>query len=406
MRYLTTDDVGAAALGGAYLGGGGGGSLVQGRRLGELAVAMGRPRLITLDELDPTHVVVTVSSVGAPASAETYVEPADYVRAVELLVQATGARPAALITNENGGSATVNGWLQSACLGLPVLDAPCNGRAHPTGVMGAMGLHHVQGYVSTQVAVGGDADRGRRVELTARGALAPAAALVRQAAVQAGGLVAVARNPVSARYVREHAAPGAVSQAIAVGRHALAARPDTRASEVAAFLGGSVAARGAVSSFELRTEGGFDVGVVRLRGSRPGSEVDQDLFELTFWNEYMTLERTTSAPDCDAGRSEGGGGGAGGGGGSGGSGDSRGLSGAGGGAARLATFPDLIMTLDTAGMPLTSAEVRVGMEVLVLVVPARRLVLGAGMRDPDLFRAVEAATGKSVIPEVFGRAGA
>lgn len=356
MPYLTNEDVLAATLGGAYLGGGGGGWLAEGRRMGELAVKMGRPRLITVAEVDTSDTVVTVSSVGAPASLETYVEPADYVKAIELLIKATGVRPAALITNENGGAATINGWLQGACLGLPVLDAPCNGRAHPTGVMGAMGLHRDKSYISTQVAVGGDADRGRRVELTARGGLEPAASLVRQAAVQAGGLVAVARNPVTAGYARANGAVGAISQAIALGRKALAAGPETRASDVANHLGGQIRARGWVRSVELVTAGGFDAGTVLVEDPETG------MYELTFWNEFMTMN------DRDL---------------------------------RLGTFPDLIMTLDSEGLPLTSAEIREGMPVQVLLVPGSNLILGAGMRDPQLFAPVEKAIGKSVISYAF-----
>ncbi|MEW6723346.1 MAG: DUF917 family protein [Bacillota bacterium] len=105
------------------------------------------------------------------------------MRAVELLRDALGVRIGGLITNENGGSATVNGWIQAATLGLPVVDAPCNGRAHPTGLMGSMGLHRSPGYLSLQAAVGGDPNQGRYLEITAAGSLAGASATVRQASI-------------------------------------------------------------------------------------------------------------------------------------------------------------------------------------------------------------------------------
>ncbi len=41
------------------------------------------------------------------------------------------------------------------------------------------------------------------------------------------------------------------------------------------------------------------------------------------------------------------------------------------------------------------------MRVAVLVVPRQRLILGAGMRDPELFMDVERAVGKEVVRHVF-----
>ena len=356
---MTRADVEAAVVGGALLGGGGGGWPADGRRLGELAVNMGRPILASIEELPADALVFTVSLVCAPAAAERYLEPIDHLRALELAVSIAGCRPAALIANENGAMATVNGWLQSACLGLPVLDAPCNGRAHPTGTMGAMGLHRRAGYVSTQAAVGGDRYRDRRVELTVRGPLAVADALVRQAAVHAGGLVAVARNPVEVGYLKDHAAPGGISQAISVGELLLASAPGERAEAAAARLGGMVIARGRVRSCRLQTRGGFDVGRLEVTS-------DRGTFQLTIWNEYMTLD----GPE-----------------------------------GRLATFPDLIATLDRDGWPLISAAIEEGMEVGLLTAPADRLVLGAGMRDRELFQVVEEAVGEPVLTHAFPGSG-
>jgi DUF917 family protein len=316
---------------------------------------MGRPVLASVQELPSDALVFTVSLVGAPAATERYLEPVDHLRAVDLAIDSAGRRPAALIANENGAMATVNGWLQSACLGLPVLDAPCNGRAHPTGTMGAMGLHRRAGYVSIQGAVGGDRCRDRHVELAVRGPLFLADAMVRQAAVHAGGLVAVARNPVELGYVTEHGAPGGISQAIAIGELLLASTPDDRPEAVAGRLGGMVVARGRVRSYRLETRGGFDVGRMEVASDR-GS------FRLTIWNEYMTLD----GPE-----------------------------------GRLATFPDLIATLDAEGWPLISAEIGDGVDLSLLVVPAGRLLLGAGMRDRELFRVVEATIGEPVLAYAF-----
>jgi len=172
----------AAAYGGALLGGGGGGSISEGLQLGQLAIEVGRPRFVDLDELGDEAVLVTVSAVGAPSARDQYLEPIHYVQALQLLIEHLDEPVAGLITNENGGLATVNGWFQSAVMGIPVVDAPCNGRAHPTGAMGSMGLDEVDGYVSRQAAVGGDPSAHRHLRLYAEGSLDSVAHLVRQAA--------------------------------------------------------------------------------------------------------------------------------------------------------------------------------------------------------------------------------
>jgi DUF917 family protein len=356
---LTAEHVEAAVLGGAVLGGGGGGWIPDGLERGRLAVALGTPELVSADELPDDAVIVTASAVGAPSTRDRYVRPVDFIRAVQVLAERTGIRLGGIIANENGAGATINGWLQAAVLGVPVVDAPCNGRAHPTGLMGAMGLHRVPGYTAHQVAVGGDPSAGRRVEVYAAGALARAAAVIRAASVEAGGMVAVARDPVPLSYVRGHAAPGAVRQAIAVGEAVIAARGrggEAAAQAAAEYLGGRIVDVGTVGSSALDVAGGYDVGSAAVAGSR-------GRYEITFWNEYMTLEADGE---------------------------------------RIATFPDLIATLSAEdGMPVASAEIAPGMRVALLVVPRARLILGAGMRDPDLFEDVERAVGREVIRYVF-----
>ncbi|MDU4959114.1 MAG: DUF917 family protein [Sporomusaceae bacterium] len=356
---LTEAHARAAVLGGALLGGGGGGSAADGLEAARLALRLGDLVLTPLSALRDEQTVLTASAVGAPAAKNRYIRPAYYIRTVELYQQHFGIKPDGIISNECGGNATVNGWLQAAALNLPLLDAPCNGRAHPTGIMGSLGLHRDPHYQSRQIAVGGDPAQGRYIELAASGSLDSASGMIRSASVHAGGLVAVARNPVSAAYAKQHAAVGAVSQCIALGTAMLAAQEKAAAAAIDAaadYLQGKVICRGSVGSVELETRGGFDVGRVTL--DTAGGSV-----ELTFWNEYMTLEIDGQ---------------------------------------RLGTFPDLIATLDAvSGCPLATAEITAGREIAVLWAHRDRLLLGAGMRDATLFNVAEQAVGRSLIPYVF-----
>jgi len=347
---LSADDIEPLVIGGALLGGGGGGDPALGRRFARMALDLGVPEIIPLEALPRDATVVTVALVGAPSAPEQHVAPEDLARAVRLLQETFGIRATALNGNENGGFASVNGWVQSAVLGIPLVDAPCNGRAHPTALMGAMGLHRVPDYLSRQAAVGGAVER--HLEVTAAGSVESASALVRQAAVQAGGVVGVARNPVEAGYLAGHGAPGAIAMARRLGQAMLEALPGGGEATwwaAARILGGKVVDVGRVLRVDLATSGGFDRGTVLVRAARS--------YELSVWNEYLTLE-----------------------------GDGR----------RLATFPDLIATLAESGLPLTSAELREGMTVAILTAPREHLLLGAGVRDPELLRAAGDVVGKDL----------
>jgi len=327
----------------------------------------GAPDLVDVNDLPPEAILVTCSAVGSPASKTTYALPAHYVRSAELLRDAGGVSIQGFISSECGGLACTNGWMQAAALGLPIVDAPCNGRAHPVGVMGSMGLHQDEGYVSLQAAAGGNPATGRYLEMFVRGKLDKSVAMVLQAAIQAGGMVAVARNPVTAAYAHENAAPGALKRSVAVGRAILAGQPAGPAAMIeaaAAELGGEIAGRGRIQEMKLETRGGLDVGEVRVASG------EHEMLVLTFWNEYMTLETELDSAALPR---------------------------------RVATFPDLIATFDLAtGLPLSSAMLAEGQTIAVLRVPREKLILGAGMRSPELMRAVETTMGKEINKYIFG----
>ncbi len=344
----------AAVLGGAVLGGGGGGDIEDGLERATLAVRLGSPVLMSLDDLDDDDLVVTASAVGAPAAADKYVRPVDHIRALELLLETQPVELGGIIANENGASSGINGWLQAASMGIPMIDAPANGRAYPTGLMGAMGIHRLEGYVSVQSAAGGNPETGRYLEMVVQGKLEVNANMIRHASIQAGGIVAVSRDPIDAAYLRKHAAPGGTSQAIKLGEAIMAARdqgPDSVIRATVSALGGDIVCQGQVAGLRLETSGGYDIGVVKTEGDSP--------CELTFWNEFMTLEL-----------------------------DGR----------RKASFPDLITLLSLeSGLPVSSAEIQQGDGVAVLMVPRDQLILGEGVRLPEAIREAEQAVGKPLI---------
>jgi DUF917 family protein len=236
-----------------------------------------------------------------------------------------------------------------------LIDSPANGRAHPLGLMGSMNLHRAEGFLSQQAAVGRNPSQGERLEEFFSGALEEVSKKVRETAVRAGGMAAVARNAVPAAYVKRNGAPGAIRMAVRAGEVWLKNRMSGAKKvfvELYEHLRVDFIVRGEVVKVKSTVKGGFDTGAVSVQSK-------SRLYELTFWNEYMTF-----------GIEE----------------------------ARVGTFPDLIMTFDSrTGRPLVSAEIREGQKVVVIVVPGQELILGAPMRDMELLKQVERAVGREIL---------
>jgi DUF917 family protein len=360
VRELDQRDVDASIAGGSVLACGGGGWVEHGRIVGATAVQYGRPRLVTLDELDDDDLVFTVMAIGAPAAIGWEMQPRDYVRAAQLLIEKLDRKPVGTITAQNGSSTTLNGFIQSAALGTLVVDAAGDGRAHPTAKMGSMGLTGRPEYRTTMAAAGGNRAENRYLEVVVQGPVAHCEDTLRTAADRSGGFIAGARNPLPASFVREHGAIGAISYALDLGARMLEAQAkgaDAVVDAITSTLGGEIVASGKVSGFELVTNNAaFDVG---------GFDVGGD-FHLTFVNEYMTVER---------------------------------------GDERVATFPDAITTLSPrTGFPLSVADLRDKLEdeVLVLVVDKSKVPLGAGVLEPSVYPEVEAMLGGKELASYLG----
>jgi DUF917 family protein len=88
-----------------------------------------------------------------------------------------------------------------------------------------------------------------------------------------------------------------------------------------------------------------------------------DEWELSYVNEYMTLEKEGK---------------------------------------RLATFPDLMTTFNEQGEPKTSALLEKEQTIYLVSVPKERIPVGDGNRYSDAFEPIEAALGKPMIKYLQG----
>jgi DUF917 family protein len=345
-RLMTEEDVEALAVGGAILGGGGGGWSRDGRRDGLLALDIGEVRLLGSEEAPEEMLVAVSAALGAPTQKGN-TRPRHFIRSAELLWEA-GVEFGGLVAAENGGHNSFGGWIQAAALGLPVVDTPADGRAHPTAMMGGMGLHRVEDYVSVKAVA------CEEVEAIARGTLQRTSNVARMIAQDVKALIAMTRDPVTVAYAREHGVPGAISKAMDLGRaFTEAAEKGAEAAVKAALesLGGELVCRGRVVEKTLEAKGGFDVGTIIVEG-------DEAVYEVTYVNEYMTLER---------------------------------------GGTRLGTFPDLICTFNEEGQPVTSAAIEEGEEVYLLHTDRGLIPIGDGNRYPEIYEPIERALGKPMV---------
>lgn len=236
-------------------------------------------------------------------------------------------------------------------LGTKVVDAVGDIRAHPTGDMGSIGMASSQKQ-SIQTAVGGNRADNRYIELVVRGATAKISPILRTASDMSGGFIASCRNPVRAKYVRRNAALGGISLALALGEAIIAAEAKGGSAVIDAIVrttGGAIIAKGAVMKKDLvYTKEAFDVGRFVV------GEGDKAITIHTM-NEYMAVDD------------------------------------AGGG--RLATFPDVITTLDASGNPLSAGQLREGMFIFILHVPKKIIPLSTSVLEPAVYPVVEKALG-------------
>ena len=351
-RILVEKDVEAAVKGGSVYAAGGGGWADHGRMLGYAAVSIGKPELVSIDELDDTDWVATAAAIGAPASTTPWeMRGVDYVRAVSLLQEALGEKIAGLIIGQNGKSSTLNAWLPSAIPRTQVPHAPAHTPPHPTRDLGSIGMAGSPEEM-IQTAAGGNRDENRYIELTVRGATAKVSPILRAASDQSGGFIASARNPLRASYVRKNAALGGISMALKLGEAIIEAEKKGASAVIDAICkvtGGHILTEGVISKKDVTyTKEAFDIGRVVI-GTGDMART------LHVMNEYMAVDDASGQ--------------------------------------RLATFPSVITTLSEDAEPLSVGQLKEGMRVHVLHVPMDIIPLSASVLDPTVYPVCEKAMG-------------
>jgi DUF917 family protein len=342
---LSQADVWPAVLGGVVLSAGGSGKerALRDRSFGELAMANGSLELAPVSALENDDAVLVATGVGAPGQGAHLPNPDHSVQAARQLIEAAGARPRGVIPGHVPG---LYAWVMAAALDVPLLDAACNGRGHPTVKMGSLGLASRPDVELYQSGV------GDKVRITVHGNTVITSALMRAASVQNGGLIMACRGPLPASLVTGAGAIGAIGYQLALGRAIVEAgsSADAVVEAILRQTRGRVLVQGEVVANTVAYREGFDVGQVTVRASTGAAQVT-----LGVCNEYMLAENDGT---------------------------------------RVATFPDLMATLDPAtGSVLAIRELKPGMPVIVIATSKRNLPLGSGIFDPAVYPDVETALG-------------
>jgi DUF917 family protein len=346
-RMLTADDLEAGLVSGLFLSAGGSGrsAVAKNRGLGRMALDYGGVRLVSLDELDPAAPIITATAVGAPGFANWAIKPRDSINAARKLIATMDRLPVGVICGHVPG---FNAWLVAAALGIDYIDAAANGRGHPTVKMGGMGLASRLDLSVTQVGCSGSKAENNEFAIVAEGDIVRTSNVMRQAAVINGGLIYAARGPLTAGFIKKNGANGAITFQLELGRAMLAASGADRIRAAVDFLGGKLLVEGEVVENSVAYGGGFDLGQMVVRGK------DGDV-TLGVYNEFMTADV---------------------------------------GGKRVATFPDMIGTLDPeTGDVVSISESKPGSRVAVIIAHRSKFPVGKGALDPAVFPEVEKAMG-------------
>jgi DUF917 family protein len=339
------DNLEAIAMGAGILGTGGGGNPYIGQlRARQVIREHGPVTVLDATELPDDAQVICVGGIGAPTVGVEKVRDLQSLHALKAIEEYTGTKATALISNEIGGSNSVEPLIPAAITGLPVVDADGMGRAFPEFQMKTF---FVYGVPCCPMAIADE--KGNTVIIPQTISPAWAERLARAITVQMGCVACYAVSPMTAEQVRRTAVLNTLSLARDLGDAVISAR--VRGEDpLSAILGtcpGKILFTGKIADVDRRTTAGFARGSLSIEGLA-GNTGEQLAIE--FQNENLIARKDGEV---------------------------------------VCTVPDLICIVDSeTGEPITTELLRYGLRVTVLGFPAPSLWTtpeGLAVAGPQVF---------------------
>ncbi len=330
MWEANEDNLESIAMGAGILGTGGGGNPYIGQLRARQAIRERGPvRILDPEELPEDSQVICVGGIGAPTVGIEKVRDLQSLYALKAIEEFTGKKATALISNEIGGSNSVEPLIPAAMTGLPVVDADGMGRAFPEFQMKTF---FVYGVPWCPMAISDE--KGNTVVIPETISPAWAERLARAITVQMGCVACYAIAPITAEQVRRTAVLNTLSLARNLGDAVKEARLQSEdpLSAILSTCPGKILFSGKIADVDRRTTAGFARGRLSVEGL---GDNNGERLTIEFQNENLIARRDGQV---------------------------------------VCTVPDLICVVDSeTGEPVTTELLRYGLRVTVLGFPAPSL---------------------------------
>jgi DUF917 family protein len=330
LWHATEDTLESIAIGAGILGTGGGGNPYIGQlRAREVIRERGPVTVLSPDELGEDDLVICVGGIGAPTVGIEKIRDIQSYYALREIERFTGKRATALISNEIGGSNSLEPMIPAGMAGIPIVDADGMGRAFPEFQMKTFFVYGVR---PSPMALSDE--KGNTVIIPEAEDPKWVERIARAITIQMGCVASYAIAPMTADQVRNTAVLNSLTLARQLGDAVKNARLLGR-DPLEAILGtcpGKILFGGKVVDVDRRTVAGFARGKVDFQGL---GEYQGGNMAIEFQNENL-IARQDDLIVC--------------------------------------TVPDLICIVDTdTGAPVTTELLRYGLRVTVLAFPSPSL---------------------------------